>query len=531
MPSRPRSRPARTGRLRLRYFGLANPHDPAVGVVRVDRRWYPMQRCHRDDVRGLWPCRPSAPPPSPEAVTPASTRLDVEGPRAARRLASSLALVEFDVPFMIDGVQGASFSGTGLVVDAEKGLVVVDRDTVPVPLGDLTVTFGGAVEVPAEVVLLHPDHNLAVLRYDPALLGDTPVRSAELRPEPLRQGEPVWLVAFTPRQQLVSRASEVARVEAVQVPLPRTPRFRETNVELAALTETADSVGGVLADDKGRVRAFWGSFSHDVRGKPSAFFAGLPAEIVAELVAPLRRGEPFVWHSLGAELETLTLAQARGRGLPEAAARRLEEHDPLHRQVLAVRRLAAGTPAAERLRVGDLLLSVSGAPVTRFREVERAAQDGDLDLAVLRGGEVRDVALPTVPLTGRGTDRVVAWSGALLQAPPRQLALQRGVTGEGVYVAGRWRGSPADRHGLLATRRITAVDGAPTPDLDAFLAAAGARRWRDSVRLRTVDLEGKVEVQTLELDLHYWPTYELRRVGPRWERTRLSEAVEATPGS
>jgi hypothetical protein len=38
------------------------------------------------------------------------------------------------------------------------------------------------------------------------------------------------------------------------------------------------------------------------------------------------------------------------------------------------------------------------------------------------------------------------------------------------------------------------------------------------VRLRTLDLEGRAEVLTLELDLRYWPTFELRLGPAGWER-------------
>ena len=61
----------------------------------------------------------------------------------------------------------------------ERGLVVMDRNTVPVSLGDVRLTFGGALEIPGKVEFVHPLHNLAVVSYDPKLIGTTPVRSAQ----------------------------------------------------------------------------------------------------------------------------------------------------------------------------------------------------------------------------------------------------------------------------------------------------------------------------------------------------------------
>ena len=152
----------------VRFHLLSNPRVPGVGVVRVSRRWFSMQRCSRDDATGRWPCRAAPDAPPAEPLEPATAQLEAEGSRALQALAPSLAFVTYEIPYLIDGVHHDRFIGTGLVVDAEKGLVVVDRETVPVALGQLSLVFGASVEVPGEVVYLHPQHNFAVVRYEPS---------------------------------------------------------------------------------------------------------------------------------------------------------------------------------------------------------------------------------------------------------------------------------------------------------------------------------------------------------------------------
>jgi S1-C subfamily serine protease len=499
----------------VRYFDVEDPMRELLAIVTVDRLWFPMQLCVRDAVTDRWPCAASPAAPEPTQRSPATTSFDPDLPRPLRDLAPSLVMVMFDAPFRIDGLHSDRFKGTGLVVDAEHGLVVVDRETIPVALGDVQLVFAGSVEVPGEVVFIHPVHNLAFVSYDPRLLGDTPIRSAELLPKALEPNDDVWVVGMSPDQDLVSRKSRVSTVESFSLPLATPPRFRETNLDVTLLTDSPTTVGGVLADGKGRVYAYWASFSTGV--PPQSYFAAIGAERIEEVLEPLRAGRPVGWRTVGAELRPITLADARSRGLSEASARRLEAHDS-RRRVLEVFRLTAGMPSAKILKPGDLLLAVDGQPITTFEEIERAGQREEVLLTLLRDGEERTVAVPTTAVDGRGTDRVLFWAGAVLQAPHPAIAEQGGIDPQGVYVAWFSYGSPANRYGLTAGRLIVAVDDREVTDLDSFLAAVAERPDRSSVRLRTVSLDGRPDVMTLELDLEFWPTTELRRNAKGWVR-------------
>jgi S1-C subfamily serine protease len=507
-------------RAAVRFFTFEDPAASKLRLIRMDRRWFPAQRCRRDDSSGLWPCRELAPGPAAEPPQPGSARFIRHKDKRVREVAASLALVNFDMPYTISGVSERHYYGTGVVVDADLGFVVVDRNTVPEAMGDVTITFAGELEVPGRVAYLHPTHNLALLQYDPQLIGDTPVRSVRLHSRMPEPGESLWVIGLRGDNKLVYQATEVASIEPLQFPLSRTMRFRDTNMETLALVNGPTDIDGVIVDRRGDVVSLWSSFAYHGGGELNQENKGVPADLVAEILALGRDNRSL--HSLEVEWRQMPLASARKLGLTDQWVRRLADHDPDRRQLLSVVRTVAGSAAAEVLQPGDLLVSIDGRPVTRFREAERAVQKNAVDLTIFRNGEPLDLTVSTVALDGLGVRRAVMWAGALMQAPYRDMAAQRGVEPYGVYVAYFAYGSPASRHGLFAGRRIVEVDGEPTPSLDRFLELVGARPDRDAVRLTTVSWNNTEEVLTLKLDQNYWPPYEIVHRDEGWQRVTVN---------
>lgn len=386
-------------------------------------------------------------------------------------------------------------------------------------MGDVRLTFAGTVEIPGRVEFIHPLHNLAVVSYDPALIGATPVKSAKLNLTPLEPGDTVWAIGLRADHKVMSQSSEVASVDAVAFPLSRTLQFRESNLDTVSLANPPNDYDGVLVNKAGEVMALWSSFAFESGRELKQENKGVPAELVAEMIPVVTQNRPL--YSLEAEFGLVTLAGARKLGLPEAWIAKLEKHHEDRRQALSVSRLVAGSDAANVLQAGDLVLAIDGTTVNRFREVEQAVQKPLVTVTVWRDDKELQLNVETVPLDGRDIDRVLIWAGATLQAPHRAMAAQRGIPPQGVFVAYFYYGSPATRYTLYAGRRIMEVDGQPTPDLDSFISAVAGREDRSSVRLKTITWNNAVEVITLKLDKHYWPAYELRRSGQGWTRTAL----------
>ncbi|XP_062150732.1 protease Do-like 7 [Alnus glutinosa] len=466
-----------------------------------------------------------------------------------RVIEPTLVMFEVHVPpsCMLDGVHSQHFFGTGVIIyhSQSMGLVAVDKNTVAISSSDVMLSFAAfPIEIPGEVVFLHPVHNYALVAYDPSALGDSGfsvVRAAELLPEPaLRRGDSVYLVGLSRSLQATSRKSIVTNpCAALNIGSADCPRYRATNMEVIELdTDFGSTFSGALTDEHGRVQAIWGSFSTQLKfgcntSEDHQFVRGIPISTISQvldkiisgakgpplLINGVRRPMPLV-RILEVELYPTLLSKARSFGLSDDWVQALVKKDPIRRQVLRVKGCLAGSQAETLLEQGDMVLAIDKEPVTCFHDIETACQaldkcdntDGKLNLTIFRQGREIDILVGTDVRDGIGTTRVINWCGCIVQDPhPAVRALGfLPEEGHGVYVA-RWcHGSPVHRYGLYALQWIVEINGKPTPDLEAFVNVTKELEHGEFVRVRTVHLNGKPRVLTLKQDLHYWPTWELR---------------------
>ncbi|XP_058087702.1 protease Do-like 7 isoform X2 [Magnolia sinica] len=461
----------------------------------------------------------------------------------------TLVMFEVHVPpsCMLDGVHSQHFFGTGVIIyhSESMGLVAVDKNTVAVSVSDVMISFAAfPIEIPGEVVFLHPVHNYALVAYDPSALGTagaSVVRAAELLPEPaLRRGDSVYLVGLSRSLQATSRKSTVTNpCAALNIGSADCPRYRATNMEVIELdTDFGSTFSGVLTDERGRVQALWGSFSTQLKygcnsSEDHQFVRGIPIYAISQvldkiihgakgpplLINGMKRPMPLV-RILEAELYPTLLSKARSFGLSDNWVQALAKKDPVRRQVLRVKGCLAGSKADNLLEQGDMLLAIKKEPITCFRDIENACQEldksqddeGKLHMTIFRQGREIELLVGTDIRDGNGTAQMVNWCGCIVQDPHSAVRALGFLPeeGHGVYVA-RWcHGSPVHRYGLYALQWIVEVNGKLTPDLETFVDVTKGLEHGEFVRVRTVHLNGKPRVMTLKQDLHYWPTWELK---------------------
>ena len=208
----------------------------------------------------------------------------------------------------------------------------IDRNTVPVAMGDVRITFNGTVEVPGKVEFIHPLHNLAVVSYDPQVHRRHAGARRHLRhPGAARRRRRVGGRAARGLEDHVAedagRERRRGRLPAVaHAALPRQQSRGGQPGQSARPTSTACS-----PNEKGEVLALWSSFAFETQRELEQANRGIPAELVTEMIDVGRARPAAVFVRGGiqpavagrrAQARTARRLGAPIRGAQSAAARR-----------------------------------------------------------------------------------------------------------------------------------------------------------------------------------------------------------------
>ncbi len=502
----------------VRFYSVREPHNDSISIVKNDRHWHVAKLCNQDPLSGEWACQKIAKSPPPDTLEVQNAEHPEQQSDLANKIAPSLVWVSFSTPYVIDEIASGLSSGSGLVVDAEQGLVVVDRSTVPSAIGEVMMTFAGSIQIPAEVLFIHPLHNMTLLQYDPKLLGTTNVVSAKLSNIKPEYGDMIHATGTNYDYKVLVQTRKVSSYSPLQTTGSGNASFQDANLMVISTDTPYAPSSGVFLNDNAEVVAIILDYQTG-GGTGNKNHWAVPALHIKDLLA-LNDSGTGTLQSLEVEWTLVSFVSARRLGIPEQWLKKIAEKTPENHQLITVNNTWNGAPAEQKLLSGDLLLAIDDQIVTNFRDLEIAAQKPSVKLTIARDKEVMDVNVETVTLSGKGTDHVLIWAGAYLQQPHRALRTRYGITEQGVYVSRQNAGSPAQHFGIRGLL-ITEVDDLPTPDLDSLIAIVKHKGNRDSVRLKVMDMKGRVKVITMQLDNNYWPLAQVTNPGSGWQRSEL----------
>lgn len=499
-------------RVVVTYKHLRDLHTLHTTIIYVDRHSSArMKMAIRNDVTGLWDFEDLGLPlpPVPPVPREASFITVEHTPHpAVAELVRSFVHVNCTLPVKLDGFPKNRKWGMGLVVDAEKGLVIISRAIVPYDLCDIHITIADSIIVEGKVVFLHPLQNYAIVKYDPNLVR-APVMSARLSTENITQGATTYFIGYNRIGGIVHAKTTVTEITTVAIPANAGgPRYRAINVDAITIDTSLGSQcgSGVLVAEDGTVQALWLTYLGERSSssqRDEEYHLGLSTPTLLPVVSRIRQGITPRLRMLAVELRAVQMVQARVMGVSDEWIRKVTEANKAHHQLFLVTKRffergegmqthshsddhygavdddkeptdkAAGADGQpiQTLIEGDVLLTLNGRIITRVSELDVMYDHEEIDAVVVRESRELKLRLRTQVAYDLETNRAVSFCGAILHAPHQAVRQQISRLYSEVYISSRTKGSPAYQYGLAPTNFITHVGNQPTPDLDSFVKA------------------------------------------------------------
>ncbi|KAI1042049.1 hypothetical protein LB505_007229 [Fusarium chuoi] len=498
-------------RVAIKFWYVWEPQTVRTAVVPIDRHWFQrMKMFKRNDITGVWDVEVLAEPLPAIRPPPLSASFDALEHIAQREIAEiarSFVHVRFSSPVLIDGQSTRIKLGMGLVVNADRGYVIVSRTVVPTKLCDIELTFADSVLVPGKVVFLHPAHHYAIIQYDPSLV-DAPVKSAIFSTERISQGAPTFFVGHNDCDEMVYASTAVTKVIPLEREPPNPPRGRPVNVDrIDVETRIGNHCGsGVLIREDGVVQALW--VVYEMEDLDEACF-GLSSQAIAPIAEKLSQGIVPTLRSLSIELEAVTMIEARVMGVAEEWIEKVQSKSSSDRRLFMVKRGSKQLPG--QLGEGDVLLTLDDKLITQLHDVDVMYWKENLDVVAVRNGEQISFKAQTVSEDEFETSRVVNFCGLTAQKPHRTVRQSIKKLPSEVYITSWFIGSQANLYNVYATTFITHIDNKPTPDLESLVGIIASIPDKTYFKIKMMNYTGTPSVVTIKKDERYWPTVEWLR--------------------
>lgn len=504
-------------RIPITFRHISDLHSNSMATIYVDRHWCSSFRLAvRNDKTGLWDFTELGDPlplipPQPKSVKFVDIPVDHPG---CAKLSRSFMVVTTYIHIPVDSFPSSRKRGFGVVIDSEKGYLLVSRLHVPHDCLDIQITVAESLVIPGSVVFLHPTQNYAIVKYDPSLIiGD--VRTPKFSDVPLKRGDKCTFIGFNQNFRVVSTETKVSDISSVNVPRNTySPRYRGTNMETVSLaTNLSDECGsGVIADEDGTIRAFWLSFLGECReGHDTIYKMGIDVTEVKHIIEKLQTTSDIpVIKIVDSEFYAISLDQARVLGVSDEWIKKVEDSGRDRFQFMAVSRSAVPEdqhkPELEHL---DVVLSIDGKQVFDQNDINRCYDKDTLTFKIVRRKREMDLEVSTAEI--KSTDHIAIWSGVVVQAPHHAVRQSMLNLPSQVYVTARPKGSPAAGYGINPTNFITHVNGVATPTVDDFVRVVRTIGTNTYCKLKLVSFDNVPFAISVKTNYHYYPTGELKR--------------------
>ncbi|WP_085783803.1 trypsin-like peptidase domain-containing protein [Candidatus Nucleicultrix amoebiphila] len=358
--------------------------------------------------------------------------------------------------------------GTGFIVNKEKGIILTNKHVVgAASIASYEVSFFDGTEVDAQFVYVDPWHDFAFIKVNPKQIPAGTPKLVIAKDEAVL-GEPIFIIGKNANQNYSLQTGEISSIYESIGTLPN-QSYR------ISLNARGGASGSPVVNMKGEVVALIHSSDFD------NFAFALPMSYANDaLVSLLQKKQPSRKHT-GMILDYYSLDRAvKYFHFPqEKVDAFMKSYPDSFNRGLRVLEIFKGSPAMDKLQVGDMIWSIEGEEIgPKLYLLEKKLNDLSKDkvkLSVYREGKLLDVEVGLYDLFKTRIKRMVSFGGAvfyerddfirkLTNAPEKSVFISN--IKEGSSFSGRFPPIPGAQKLFI---KISSFSGKPVETLDDLI--------------------------------------------------------------
>ncbi|MFC1745916.1 trypsin-like peptidase domain-containing protein, partial [Candidatus Riflebacteria bacterium] len=444
-----------------------------------------------------------------------------------RGLKKTVVNLEIARSFALNRDQIGVTFGTGFIVEAKKGLIATNRHVSGSSPCQAKVTFENGET--AEALLIHYDffHDFSFFKINPT---EIEFKLNEIKignSNSLKEQDEVFLIGNNEKEEYSVKFGRVTNLVVDK-------GDRHSATFQTSFDRTGGSSGSPVFNATGEVVGI------HYKGTNTTSFE-LRIEYLRDALTKIKSGEKISRGEPGFELDLMNISDAvKHFHLPEKEAKRVQALRKDIKRIIYIDRIIPESRAMGIFHPGDIVVELDGRlmgdDLYAFDLLLNSKVDSEVPITVFRNGKKLIFNIFVEDCEKNKVRRFASFAGGVFHDLNPELRRSFEINGTGTYLSQANRGTSMAHLGFGTSKQPTdfvvvveGINGMPTPDLDAFIAAAASLKNHDRIYILVRNFRSyrtSLNAKTITLELKYHPLKVFK-----FNATKHEWMVEKLPGT
>lgn len=364
-----------------------------------------------------------------------------------------------------------NWSGTGFITDKKQGFVVTNNHVVGGPsIGTYFITFHDGRQAEAKLLYYDIWQDYAILKVNPSEIPET-TEQISFAKDLAKQNQSVFVIGNSEGQGFSFHSGYISNLYAISGSMPQCSYIINLNISGGA------SGSPVLNENNEAIGVLYGS--------GASYALALHGSYLRHALSSLKQGKLPPRKHIGITTDLYSLDKAaKHRNFPKNEIDEYIKNFPDARNMaVVVSNTLSGSPAAEMLQPGDIIMAADGkalgGSLAVLDDAMNLCQKDTVKLTIYRNGEKLEIQVKLYDINNNQINRMVDFAGAVFFEADDYIGAVFGIPVNSLTVVNVKAGSSFSNIPLQYSRedrnyyriQMKAINGRTTSNLNELIKA------------------------------------------------------------